>query len=350
MNKNFFDLNVKLTISDILLILKVSNIEFLKINKNYNSTILNTYITDIVSFSKLSEGKLSFLSSKTMISNNTKSGICIIKTDHINLLNNNIIKIPFDIPRMGFSMVLNSFFNPHFSSKKDHVIHSTAIISKKAILGKNVNIGPYCIIEDNVVIEDNTYISDRVTICKNCSIGEGSIIYTGVYIECSIIQEKVVIYPNTVIGKIGFGFIPNKSKTSYIPHIGAVQICSSSTIGSGCTIDRGAIDDTYIGNSVMIDNQVHIGHNCFIDDYCIIAGKVGLSGSVILEKNVSVGGDVSIKDNITIGENTIIYGASKVFNNFPKNSKIAGNPAQNIREWKRLIISQKLNLKKRKNI
>ena len=96
----------------------------------------------------------------------------------------------------------------------------------------------------------------------------------------------------------------------------------------------------------MIDNQVHIGHNCIIDDLCILAGKVGLSGSVNLKKKVTLAGDVSIKDNVTIGENSIVAGASKVFNTFPENSVIGGNPAQNLSDWKKIIASQKLNLKK----
>ena len=99
----------------------------------------------------------------------------------------------------------------------------------------------------------------------------------------------------------------------------------------------------------MIDNQVHIGHNCIVDDFCILAGKVGLSGSVFLEKNVVLGGDVSVKDNITIGQDTIVAGASKVFNNFPKGSKIGGSPAIDINSWKRIIASQRLNYIKRKN-
>ena len=98
----------------------------------------------------------------------------------------------------------------------------------------------------------------------------------------------------------------------------------------------------------MIDNQVHIGHNCVIDDFCILAGQVGLSGSVVLEKNVILGGDVSVKDNIRIGEGSIVAGASKVFNSFPKASKIGGSPAQDINTWKRLIASQRLINKKRK--
>ena len=98
----------------------------------------------------------------------------------------------------------------------------------------------------------------------------------------------------------------------------------------------------------MIDNQVHIGHNCIIDDFCILAGKVGLSGSVILEENVVLGGDVSIKDNVRIGKNSIVAGASKVFSNFPKDSKIGGSPAMDISSWKRLIAAQRLNYIKRK--
>ena len=54
------------------------------------------------------------------------------------------------------------------------------------------------------------------------------------------------------------------------------------------------------------------------------------------------------KDNITIGEDSIIAGASKVFNSFPKGSYIGGSPAQDIQAWKRLVASQRLNSKKRK--
>ena len=159
----------------------------------------------------------------------------------------------------------------------------------------------------------------------------------------------VTIAHNSVLGKTGFGFIPNKSKTSLTPHVGGLVIDEGTFIGSCCTIDRGLIDNTSIGKYVMIDNHVHIGHNCIVDDFCILAGKVGLSGSVFLEKNVVLGGDVSVKDNIRIGQDTVIAGASKVFNNFPKGSRIGGSPAIDINSWKRIIASQRLNYIKRKN-
>ena len=100
----------------------------------------------------------------------------------------------------------------------------------------------------------------------------------------------------------------------------------------------------------MIDNQVHVAHNCKIGNYCILAGKSALSGSVVLEDEVILGGDVGIVDNVVIGKKSIISAASKVFKNFPKNSKIGGSPAQDINSWKRLVASQRLNFKKRKKI
>ena len=349
MNKHFFKVKNKILLLDILMILNISHKDFFNINSGINIDILQHEIKDFVSFRNLKINKLSFFDNKRTNHTSIHSGFCLVKIENSKILNNSIIKIPFKKPKLGFSKILEVYFQKYnFKINKNH-IHPTALIHKTVSIGNNVSIGAYTNIDEGAVIDDNTYIGERVKISYNSKIGKRSIISSGVFIEFSIIGDDVKIAPNTVIGKLGFGFIPDKSNTFIIPHIGAVIIGDGVNVGSGCTIDRGLIDDTIIGDFVMIDNQVHIGHNCVIDDFCILAGQVGLSGSVKLEKNVIVGGDVSIKDNITIGENSIIAGASKVFNNFPKNSKIGGYPAQNLIEWQRLIISQKKELRKRKS-
>ena len=347
MHKHFFKIKNKISVKDILRILDITNSIFLKSNQNLDPLILNNQIIDFVSFEKLKLNKLSYFSNKKKINENIVSGICIVEKKNCDFLNLDIIKIPYDKPKLAFSKVLDFYFNNYYLKNKHYKIHEKAIIDSSALIGNNVNIGSFSIIEEGVVIEDNTYISERVTISKDCKIGKKSFIGSNVFIQCAFIGSNVVMSPNSVVGKTGFGFIPNKSETILTPHIGAVIIGNNTHIGSGCTIDRGLIDDTIIGNYVMIDNQVHIGHNCFIDDYCILAGQVGLSGSVKLYKGVIIGGDVSIKDNISIGKNSIIAGASKVFNSFPENSKIGGSPAQDIINWKKLVVSQRLSLKKR---
>ena len=349
MNNFFFKIKNKIKLTDILNTLDVTEENFLNVNKNINQNIENIFIDDFVSFTNLKKNKLSFYTNKKNYLKNVFSGICIVEKINLHLLSDEVIKIPYKNPKKGFSTILEKYFGKSHFRNKRYSIHPLAFIHKTAKIGSNVYIGPYSFIDEGVVIEDNTYISERVSISYNCKIGKECFLGVGSVIECTIINDKVIISSNTVVGKSGFGFIPNKTKTELTPHIGGVLIGEGTNIGAGCTIDRGLIDDTQIGKYVMIDNQVHIGHNSKIDDFCILAGQVGLSGSVVLKKNVTIGGDVSIKDNVTIGEDSVIAGASKVFNNFPKGSYIGGSPAQDIKAWKRMIAAQRLDLKKRKN-
>ena len=349
MNNFFFKIENKIKLTDILNILKVPRIDFLNVNKRINKNIEDIFIKDFVSLSNLKKDKLSFYANKKYDLKTVSSGICIIEKKNLKLINNEVIKIPYNNPKKGFSIILEKYFGNFHLKNKINNIHPSAIVHKTAKIGNNVSIGAFSFIDKGVVIGDDTFISERVSISCDCKIGKECFLGVGSVIECTIIDKKVTISSNTVIGKSGFGFIPNKSKTHLIPHIGGVFIGEGTNIGAGCTIDRGLIDDTFIGKYVMIDNQVHVGHNSTIDDFCILAGQVGLSGSVVLKKNVTIGGDVSIKDNITIGEDSVIAGASKVFNSFPKGSYIGGSPAQNIQDWKRIVASQRLNLKKRKN-
>ena len=348
MNKKFFKIDKKIKLLDILNILNVSKKEFFSSNVLEKKKLEKILIEDFVSFKNLNNNKLSFLNNVKDDLQTISSGICIVQKKNYKFLHNDIIKIPFDYPKEGFTKILSTYFNKNLEHFKNNIIHPSSIIHKTANIGKNVFIGAYSVIEEGVIIGDNTIISERVKICANCKIGEECFIGVGVVIECTVMNNNISVSHNSVLGKIGFGFTPNRDKTHLTPHIGALEIGKGTNIGSGCTIDRGLIDNTSIGNYVMIDNQVHIGHNCIIKDFCILAGQVGLSGSVVLEKNVIIGGDVSIKDNIVIGQDSVIAGASKVFNNFPKGSKIGGSPAQDINSWKRLVVSQRINLKKRK--
>ena len=98
---------------------------------------------------------------------------------NICFLNKNIIKIPFESPKLGFSKILE--LHTSKISIDNFSIHPTAIIDDTAVIGKNVNIGPYSYIEKGVVIGDNTYIGERVSILQNCMIGKNCIIYPWCY-------------------------------------------------------------------------------------------------------------------------------------------------------------------------
>ena len=149
----------------------------------------------------------------------------------------------------------------------------------------------------------------------------------------TIIEDNVVIQDNCKIGQKGFGFIPLKEKNFKFPHIGRVIIKNNVEIASGCTIDRGSVDDTIIGENTYIDNQVHIAHNVQIGSNCMIAGQVGFAGSSKLGNNVKIGGQAGISGHLKIGNNVKIGGGSGVVKDVNDNEIIMGYPAKPLKEF-----------------
>ena len=195
------------------------------------------------------------------------------------------------------------------------------------LIGKNVKIGK------NSLIGTNTIIEQGVIIGSNCVLG------SHVIIKNTIIGNNVVIQDGCNIGLKGFGFIPLKDKNFKFPHIGKVLINDNVEIASGCTIDRGSVDDTVIGKNTYLDNQVHIAHNVKIGNNCMIAGQVGFAGSSTIGNNVSIGGQAGISGHLNIGNNVKIGGGSGVIKDIEDNQVVMGYPAipfkEFIKNWKK---------------
>ena len=189
------------------------------------------------------------------------------------------------------------------------------------LIGKNVKIGK------NTLIGSNTIIESNVVIGKNCVIGYGN------YIRNSLIGDRVVIQDNCKLGQKGFGFIPIKNKNIKFPHIGKVIIEDDVELASGCTIDRGSVDDTFIGKNTYLDNQVHIAHNVKIGSNCMIAGQVGFAGSSKIGNNVSIGGQAGVSGHLKIGNNVKIGGGSGVVKNIEDNHIVMGYPAVPLKDF-----------------
>ncbi len=267
-------------------------------------------------------------------------GVCVTKVplQEYNFKNN--IIIPSKNPKLDFCNLINEFCIKK-EKQSELVKINNSLISDTSIIGSNFTIGNFSKIDANVKIGNNVIIGNNVSISENCLIGNNVHIMDGVCIDSSVIGNNVTISQNTVIGKNGFGFHSGSPNSQIFFHIGGVKIGNDVFIGSNCNVDRGHIDNTTIGDFVRIDNQVHIAHNCQIGKNSILAGKSALSGSVNLGENVILAGDVGIADNITIGSNSFISAGTKVFKNFPENSKIGGYPARSLYDWQKIQV--KLN-------
>lgn len=177
-------------------------------------------------------------------------------------------------------------------------------IGSNVVLGENVTIHPGCVIGDEVRIGEGSQLYPNVVIYSGCSVGRHAIIHSG-----------------AVIGADGFGFAPYGGCWIKIPQIGAVKIGDDVEIGANTTIDRGALDDTLIGDGCKLDNQIQIGHNCVIGAHTVIAGCVGIAGSTRIGKECQIGGAAMILGHLDIADGTIISPGSMVMKSITKPGK-----------------------------
>jgi len=192
-------------------------------------------------------------------------------------------------------------------------VSPTAIIDDSIELGHDVHIGHYVVIEAHAHIGSDSVIMDQVSIGKHVRIGKGTTIHKGVRVMDGVtIGSHVVIYPNTVIGGDGFGFVEEKGEYKKLPHIGSVVIEDNVEIGSNCTIDRGMVGDTIIREGAKLDNLIHIAHGVEVGHHVAIAAQTGISGSSVIGAYSQLGGQVGVIGHISIAPGSKIQAQSGV--------------------------------------
>ena len=216
-------------------------------------------------------------------------------------------------------------------------ISAAATIHSSASLESNVTVESGAIIGANVQIGSGSVIGAQAVIGADVSIGRNCTIGPGATVLFALVGNDVMIHPGARIGQDGFGFIAGPTGLNKVPQLGRVIIQDKVEIGANTTIDRGAIDDTIIGEGTKIDNLVQIAHNCRIGRHCVITGHCGLSGSVTLGDGVMLGGRVGVADHITIGAGSQVAATSAVMNDIGPGQRWAGLPAQPIKEFFREI-------------
>jgi UDP-3-O-[3-hydroxymyristoyl] glucosamine N-acyltransferase len=143
----------------------------------------------------------------------------------------------------------------------------------------------------------------------------------------------VRILAGAVIGEPGFGATAGPKGLIDIPQLGRVILQDGVTIGANTTVDRGAYDDTVIGENTKIDNLVQIAHNVRMGRNCVMAGQAGIAGSVNIGDGVQFGGHAGVADHLTIGSGARVGAGAGVIKDIPPGETWGGTPARPIRQW-----------------
>ncbi len=299
-------------------------------------------VSGIGSLTTATNSQLSFLADPQYISSlaDSQAGVVLVNEHYAEAIKAPMIALVVATPYLAYASS-TQLFDPQ---PVKGIIHPTAVIADSAVISEGVSIGPFCVIGEQVQIGVGSRLEAHVVIEANTTIGEYCLFKSQVVIghDC-IIGNQVRIHAGASIGSEGFGFAPTKdpSQTGWerIAQLGRVIIGDQVRIGSHTCIDRGAIDDTVIGNHVIIDNLVQIAHNVHIGAGSAIASQTGIAGSTTLGKRCIVGGAVGITGHIEITDDVTLSGMSMVTKSIKTSgSYSSGTAAMPTAKWRRAAV------------
>lgn len=196
-------------------------------------------------------------------------------------------------------------------------VGENVVIGANVVLGENVTLYPGCVIGEGVLIGDDSLLYPNVVVYRDCAIG-----------------KRAVIQAGAVIGSDGFGFAKEDERWIKIPQIGRVVIGDDVEIGANTSIDRGALDDTVIGDGVKLDNQIQIAHNVRVGDHTAMAGCVGVAGSTTIGRRCTVGGAGMIIGHLAIGDDVHVSAGTMITKSLTQPGQYTGVfPFETHAEW-----------------
>ena len=219
-----------------------------------------------------------------------------------------------DDPYVAYAIISSLFAkhrNPYTDKTISYFVHETAEVDDSVVIGHNVYIGPECKIGRNSIVHANS------SLVMNVEIGQNTIIHF-----------------NSILGSDGFGYAPQNDGYIKIEQLGKLIVGDNVEVGAGCTIDRGAIDNTEIHNGVKLDNQVHIAHNVILGENSAIAASCAIAGSTTVGKNLQMGGLSGILGHLKIADNVLIGAHTLITKSIDKPGNYVGiMPAQEQKDW-----------------
>lgn len=307
-----------------------------------SSEQLQVRLTSIGSLTDAKSTQLSFLADPHYISHLASSqvGAVLITEQFSDQVPASAVGLVVATPYLAYASA-SQLFAPKTAATS---IHPTAVIAESAIIGSGVSIGAFCVIGEQVHIGIGSTLDAHVVIEARSRIGEYGVFKSQVVVghDC-IIGSHVRLHAGVSIGSEGFGFAPTADRSGSgwerIAQLGRVIIGDHVRIGSNSCIDRGAIDDTVIGNHVIIDNLVQIAHNVHIGDGTAIAANTGIAGSTNIGKRCIIGGAVGINGHVEITDDVTLSGMTMVTKSIQTaGSYSSGTAAMPTAKWRRAAV------------
>jgi UDP-3-O-[3-hydroxymyristoyl] glucosamine N-acyltransferase len=257
----------------------------------------------------------------------TAAGACFVPEDLADRVPSGCIALVTRQPQAAWSLAAGALHRPILLAPGETLIDPTAVIEEGVEIGARVTVGAHARIGAGTRLSAGVVIGPGVSIGRDCRIGPN------VVVGFAMVGDRVALYAGAVIGEAGFGATAGPTGVLDVPQLGRVILQDNVTIGVNSCVDRGAYEDTVVGENTKIDNLVHIAHNTRVGRNCVMAAYVGISGSVTIGDGCAFGGRAGVADHIKIGDGATIGAAAGVMRDVPAGEFWSGYPAKPVREW-----------------
>ncbi|MBW4936110.1 UDP-3-O-(3-hydroxymyristoyl)glucosamine N-acyltransferase [Marinobacter sp. F4206] len=239
-----------------------------------------------------------------------------------------------DNPYLGYAR-LSHWFDPEPVSQPG--IHPSAVVDASARVADDASIGPNAVIEADVEIGEKVVVGAGSVIGARAQVGAGTVIRPRVTLAHDVIVgQRCHILSGAVIGSDGFGFANEKGVWHRIAQLGRVVLGNDVEVGANTTIDRGALDDTVIGDGVKLDNLIQIAHNVQIGDHSAMAAMVGIAGSTRIGRHCVFGGASGVAGHLDIADQVHLTGMTLVTGDIREPGVYSsGTSADTNRKWRK---------------
>ena len=206
-------------------------------------------------------------------------------------------------------------------------------IAETARIAATAQVAPSAVVAEDALIHDDAVIGPFALIGPGVVIGPGTMISSHASVTHAVIGAGCRFSAGVRVGEAGFGYAPGEAGAVQMPQLGRVLIGDRVDLGANTTVDRGALEDTVIGEGTKIDNLCQVAHGCRIGASVLIASQTGISGSCVIGDGVMIGGQAGMADHLTVGEGAVVTAGAGLMKDVPPGERWGGRPAKPARQW-----------------
>jgi UDP-3-O-[3-hydroxymyristoyl] glucosamine N-acyltransferase len=288
-------------------------------------------VTGVAPLGRAGEGEVAFLSDRRLLPQlaATRAVACFLQPAHAEAVPAGCLALPTPEPQAAYARAALRLHRAREHGAGAPPIHPDAELEDDVTLAPGVVVGPGARIGRGTRVGAHAVIGPGVQIGREGRIGANTVI------GFALIGDRVRILAGAVIGEEGFGVTAASTGALDMPQLGRVILQDGVTVGANSCIDRGAFDDTVIGENTKIDNLVQVAHNVVVGRNCVLAAHTGISGSVNVGDGAMFGGRAGIADHVDIGAGAKIAAAAGVMKSVGPGEVWGGSPARPLRKWMR---------------